>query len=99
MNDCCLTLVASPELEEKLLDLLLVQAGDAPFTSAAVDSHGEGPRPLSALEQVRGRRRACQVQVLMAQDRCQVLLQQLRRQFAGTGLRYRVQPLQEEGLL
>lgn len=99
MTDCCLTLVAPPELEEKLLDLLLVQAGDAPFTSGVVDSHGAGPQALSPLEQVLGRRRACQVQVLLAQDRCQVLLQQLRTQFAGTGLRYWVQPVQEEGLL
>jgi len=99
MTDCCLTLVAPPELEDKLLDLLLVQAGDAPFTSGVVDSHGGASQALSMLEQVRGRRRACQVQVLLAAGRCQVLLQLLRSQFAGTGLRYWVLPVQEEGLL
>ncbi|HLO96839.1 MAG TPA: DUF3240 family protein [Burkholderiaceae bacterium] len=99
MSECCLTLVAPSELEEKLLDLLLEQAGDAPFTSALVDSHGTGPGPLTALEQVLGRRRACQVQVLLAQDRCQVLLGRLGEQFAGTGLRFWVQPLLQGGVL
>lgn len=99
MSECCLTLVAPSELEEKLLDLLLVQAGDAPFTSALVDSHGTGPGPLTALEQVLGRRRACQVQVLLARDRCQVLLDRLGDEFTGTGLRYWVTPLQQEGVL
>ncbi len=40
MSELCLTLVCPPEVEEKLLDLLLLWPGATIFTSTATAAHG-----------------------------------------------------------
>lgn len=95
MNDCCLTLLCPPLDEEKLLDLLLMFAHSAVFTSAPVAAHGVSVGRLSASEQVLGRARATQVQVLLPVAAKDVLLASIRAQFAGVGVRYWVTPLLE----
>lgn len=94
----CLTLVCPPTVEEKLLDVLLAQAGDEVFTSTPTHSHGSGPQRLSATEQVMGRSRAMQVDVLLAADELARLRELLQREFAGTGLRYWATELAVEGV-
>ena len=97
MADCCLTLICPPTLEEKLLDTLLERAGGEVFTSTPTASHGTAPGRLSAHEQVMGRSRAVQVQVLLSAAERDSLREVLRAEFAGTGLRYWVTPVIEEG--
>ena len=93
----CLTLICPPTVEEKLLDLLLANAGSEVFLSTPTHSHGIGQERLSATEQVMGRSRAMQVNVLLTTDELGKLRALLQRDFAGTGMRYWATPLAFDG--
>lgn len=97
MPSLCLTLVSPPEIEEKLLDALLELAGDEVFTSTPTFSHGIAHGRFDSTEQVMGRSRSVQVQVLVKHDQLDDLLAVLRTGFGGTGLRYWVAPLAQAG--
>lgn len=98
MTRTCLTLVCPPAVEEKLLDTLLEQVGEGSFATLRADFHGR-TGALTIEEQVRGRSRALQVQVLMEETDAEALLGQLRQGFAGTGLRYWTSPVLNEGVI
>jgi hypothetical protein len=97
MAEFCLTLICPLNVEEKLLDTLLDDEGTEIFTSTATHTHGVPHSRLSPEEQVLGRRRAMQVQVLLDAQALDTLRQRMQREFAGTGLRYWVSPLVQEG--
>lgn len=97
MADYCLTLICPPTVEEKLLDALLANAGSEVFTSTPTYSHGTAQGRLTATEQVMGRSRAVQVNVLLTDDELQRLRGLLATEFAGTGMRYWASPLSLEG--
>ena len=97
MNKFCLTLICAPEIEEKLLDTLLVEVEDAVFTSAPTFSHGATPNRLSNAEQVMGRSRAVQIQIIVAEEALARLTALLREGFQGTGLRFWATALHTEG--
>lgn len=99
MADYCLTIVCPPTVEEKLLDALLTHAGTEVFTSTPTYSHGTAQGGLSATEQVMGRSRAIQVNVLLDGTELELLRDRIGREFAGTGLRWWVTPLAFEGEL
>lgn len=88
MAEFCLTLICPPTVEEKLLDALLAAVGSEVFTSTPTHSHGTAPDRLSAEEQVMGRSRAVQVQVLLSRAELEGLRAMLHREFGGTGVRY-----------
>ena len=93
MREFCLVMVAPPEVEEKLLDVLLSAVGNGVFTSTPSFSHGAAHGRLSSVEQVMGRSRSVQVQIIVTEAEMAALLQTLRTSFAGTGLRYWAMPL------
>lgn len=93
MSDFCLTLLCPPALEEKLLDLLLMTPELTLFTSAPVAAHGLSFGRLSADEQVMGRARATQIQVLLNAAQKETVLQAVHTQFLGAGLRYWLTPV------
>jgi hypothetical protein len=97
MADHCLTLICPPTVEEKLLDTLLAQAGSEVFTSTPTFSHGTASGRLSPTEQVMGRSRAIQVNVLLTADELGALRTLLAQEFQGTGLRWWVCAVIEEG--
>ncbi len=97
MSEFCLVLIAPPEVEEKLLDVLLAAVGNEVFTSTPSFSHGTAHGRLSSVEQVLGRSRSVQVQIVVTETEMAQLLQQLRASFAGTGLRYWALPLAAVG--
>lgn len=99
MPKFCLTLICPPEIQEKLLDILLQQAGNEVFTSTPTASHGTSPGGLSPMEQVLGRAHAVQVQILVTGPELDRLLEQLRQRLTGTGLRYWTTPLLTEGVI
>jgi hypothetical protein len=92
-----LTLVVPPSIEEKLIDLLLGTAGNEVFTSVPVFSHGTAHGRLNNVEQVMGRSAAAQVQIIVTENELNRLLEGLRRDFRGTGLRYWAHLLTLEG--
>jgi hypothetical protein len=97
MSEFCLTLVCPPSIEEKLLDALLVSAGNEIFTSTPTYSHGTAHGRMANLEQVMGRSHSVRVEILVTEEEMTRLLQTLRESFKGTGLRYWAWPLANEG--
>lgn len=93
----CLSLICNPDVAEKLLDVLLTAVSDQVFTSTPTFSHGTAPGRWSTTEQVMGRSRAMQVNVLLTNDELGQLRQLLQRDFAGTGVRYWATPLAFDG--
>jgi len=84
-------------VEEKLLDVLLMLPNTTVFTSTPTAAHGLAVGKLSQTEQVMGRAHATEIQVIFAAADKAALLETIRRQFAGTGLRYWVTPVVEAG--
>ena len=97
MSKFCLTLICARELEERLLDTLLTNANDEAFTSTPTFSHGMAPGRLSNSEQVLGRSRSVQVQIVTTADELAALTELLKTEFKGTGLRYWASALTAEG--
>jgi len=97
MADFCLTLLCPEALEEKLLDALLMLPQVEVFTSVAIAAHGMAPERLSPAEQVLGRALGIQAQVLLAAADKDQVLELLRREFAGAGVRYWLTPVAQEG--
>lgn len=100
MSLVCLSLLGAPALEEKLLDQLLQSPHDLTFTSQGCASHGgHSDDSLDASEQVLGRARAVLVQVLIPESIARQLIDDLGVLFSGSGLRYWLTPVLEEGQL
>lgn len=97
MPEVCLTLLCPPAVEEKLVDLLLLSPHTAVFTSTPTAAHGQALGSLGQTEQVLGRAFATQVQLVIPDAARQPLLDSLRAQFAGAGLRYWITPVSEAG--
>ncbi len=97
MSELCLTLLCPPAVEEKLLDLLLLSPNATVFTSTATAAHGLAHENLDQMEQVLGRANTTEVQVIFAAADKAALLEVLRQQFAGAGLRYWVTTVVEAG--
>lgn len=97
MHEYCLNLVCPLQVEEKLLDVLLDMDDADVFTTTPVHSHGARGAKLSTKEQVMGRSQAIQVRVLLTQSSMKRLLERLRSEFAGAGIRYWASPVVMEG--
>lgn len=97
MSELCLTLLCPLTVEEKVLDLLLLLPTTTTFTSTPTAAHGLVAGNLSETEQVMGRARATEIQVLFAAADKTALLDAIRQQMAGTGIRYWVTPVVEAG--
>ena len=97
MSELCITLLCPNALKEKLLDLLLMSPNMTVFTSTATSAHGLAHAALGQTEQVLGRAHATTIQVIFSVADKTALLEALRQQFAGAGLRYWVTPLIEAG--
>jgi len=97
MPELCLYLLCPASLEEKVLDLLLMHPDLAVFTSTRTAAHGLGLGELSAHEQVLGRALATEIQVLVRAGDKDALLEAVRGEFAGAGLRYWIIPLTQAG--
>ena len=97
MSELCLTLLCPPAIEEKLLDVLLMSPNATVFTSAPTAAHGLAIGNLSETEQVMGRAHATEIQVIFAATEKSTLLDHIRQNFAGAGLRYWVTTVAESG--
>lgn len=97
MHEYCLNLICPPAVEEKLLDALLESEDSEVFTSVQIHSHSAAHGRLSAQEQVMGRSRAMQIQVLLSEEALTHLLERFQRDFVGTGIRYWATPAAFEG--
>lgn len=97
MSRYCFVMIVSPEVEEKLLDELLIGFSADVFTSTPTFTHGAAPGELQADEQVLGRRRAVQVQILTERSEAMRLRQMLLTTFPNAGVHYWILPVIDEG--
>ena len=97
MDNYCLSLLCSPQTEDRLLDLLLESTGDTLFTSSRAYSHGAPHEILSSEEQVLGRRPMVLVQVLLNKDALEPLISLLAQAFSGLGLTYWATSVAQQG--
>ncbi|MGJ7579813.1 DUF3240 family protein [Variovorax sp. RHLX14] len=97
MTKVHLHLICPSRAEEKLLDVLLISAGDQVFTSVHVFEHGIASESLNAEEQVMGRRRAVHLQLCLDEDAATSILESIQRELRGSGLRYWATPVAFEG--
>ena len=97
MSELCLTLLCPPAVEEKLLDVLLMSPNATVFTSTPTAAHGLAVGNLTQTEQVMGRAQATEIQVIFAVAEKTKLLEHIRQQFAGAGLRYWLTTVIEAG--
>jgi hypothetical protein len=98
MSDFNCSILCPPDVEEKLLDQLLIEFPDEMFTSTPTFGHGIAHGAMNSNEQVLGRARALLIQIVLNPTAWQTLRALLRRDFAGTGVRYWVTSVSEEGV-
>lgn len=96
-DQCLLSIVTTPAVEETLVDWLLEREELSGFSSHPIDGHGSRPGDLSLAEQVTGRRRKVLFTIHTECDRMQGIIETLKQDFAGAGLHYWVVPLLEAG--
>jgi len=99
MTEVCLNLLASPELEEKLLDGLLMHPKVPVFVSQPAASHGGHIGDLDQTEQVLGRGDAVLIRALLNADDAESLLAELRITFAHSGVMFWIVPILSKGAL
>lgn len=85
--DVCLCLVARPDLEETIIDLLLEHEAIVPrFSSSPIDTHGRAIALASLAERVRGRARRIEFQMLLGHDDVATLLAAFAARLPNAGL-------------
>ena len=99
MSDFCLVLICPRESEERVLDELLVVAGDAVIVSSPAARHGAHHGQLSNMEKVTGRGLATQIQVLLNEEGIGQLVARLKESFTGKRIQYWVIPAHSAGEL
>lgn len=82
-----------PALESQVIDWLLSREGDIGFTSSVVHGHSASYDHLSIAEQVIGRQRRQQFQILLQHSLLDEFLEYLAADFSGADLQYWVVPV------
>ncbi len=96
MNECVLTVITTPELEERLVDWLL-EAGREGFTTIPCRGHGLRPEHLSAAEQVAGRQHRVAFWLQLPESDAHSIVAQLSAEFGDAGLHYWITPVSAAG--
>ena len=97
MTPALLILVAAPESEETVIDWLLAQASIGGFTGYRGFGHSVEHGRFSLAEQVTGRQDRVMFHVETDTAAAALLLERLREDLAGVGLRYWLVPLAGAG--
>lgn len=98
-NEVLLTLTVSPRLEDTVVDWLLSRDACYGFTSFPVAGHSCAPGGLTLAEQVSGRKKQVRFQMHLPSAEVPALLEQLRRDFAGSGMHYWISPVLDSASL
>jgi nitrogen regulatory protein PII len=96
--DSCLTIVLPRALEEHMVDHLLEESllvGG--FTTTQVEGHGQSIAYHGASEEVRGRARRVQIQIVMNGEDAYVLLDKLKTALPNREIAYWITPVLEFG--
>lgn len=98
-NQVLVVLTSSPANEIELIDWLLSREDELGFTSSAVHGHSTSYQHLSIAEQVLGRQRRQQTQVLLRHALLDDFLNSLRVELGDIDLHYWVVPVIAGGRL
>ena len=93
------TLNIPPSLEEMMVDNLLMLESEHGFSSFSINGHHHVNKGLSLAEQVTGRQQRIRFQMYVPVEELPALLEQLRLEFAGSGIQYWVLPVIENGVI
>ncbi|MAG33694.1 MAG: hypothetical protein CL908_22680 [Deltaproteobacteria bacterium] len=96
MSKCLLTLIATPELEDRLIDWLL-GSGHAGFTTSSGRGHGIHAARLSAAEQVAGVQQRVIFWLQTDREEAGAVVDRLAEHFGGAGIHYWITPVSEAG--
>jgi len=96
VNECLLTLIATPELEERLVDWLL-ETGHEGFSTVPCRGHGVHPERLSTAEQVAGRQRRVAFCLQLPENEAESIVARLGENFGKTGLHFWITPVLASG--
>jgi len=97
-----LILIAAPDLEEMLVDLLLQQSAISGYTTSNVSGHGTSNGTtvkLSLVEQVTGRQKRVQFMLHAALPVLHTLIADLKGKFQNADIHYVLQPILETGTI
>lgn len=94
-----LVLSVPPALSDSLVDWLLENENARGFTSSTVWGHSSDTRDYNITEQVTGRQKRVQFQLVGKTDAIQDLINNLKTDFHGTGVHYWIVPAVDEGKL
>jgi len=98
-EEVLLSVVVSPAIEDAMVDWLLDREAVAGFTSSAISGHGSSVHSLDLAEQVRGHQRRMLFQTHLDRSVATQLVEELRRDFAGSGIHYWLVPVLAAGHL
>ena len=99
MDECVLTILAPPAIEEALVDWLLELPEEVVFSSEPVSYHGTEHGVLDVREQVTGSQRRLLFHLQIPLETARELCSRLRSEFPDSSLRYWISPVLESGLL
>ncbi|TAK64185.1 DUF3240 family protein [Methylobacter sp.] len=99
IEEYLVTLEVPPSLEEAAVDCLLTLESEHGFSSFPVNSHDHRNEGLSLAEQVSGRQKKIRFQMYVPEHSLAALLAQLKAEFSGSGIKYWVLPVVENGIL
>lgn len=94
-----LYVLASPAIEEPMVDWLLRRPDVSGFTSIAAQGHGSSSHSMSVAEQVAGRRKQLLFLVETDAQTAAGIVEALTSEFSGSGLHYWLVPLEAAGHL
>jgi hypothetical protein len=98
-QEVLLVLIATPGVEDALVDWLLARDELSGFTTQRLEGHSAAHQHLSIAEQVAGRKRQVMFHLHAPYGTVQVVLDAMRRDFAGAGLHYWLMPVLGAGNL
>ena len=99
MKPMLLTVIASPEVEEVVIDWLLAREELTGFTGQAAFGHSREHEAFSLVEQVTGRQKRAVFHLQVDEARARALIEAMRGDLAGMGLRYWLVPMADAGVI
>jgi len=100
MTNCLLTLSIPLALEDEVLDLLLAHPGLADgFSVTLTEAFGHDVALPSVMEQIRGRAKRCEVDLMLPRSGVDEVLRELRRACPNPSIHYRVTAIEQQGRL
>lgn len=94
-----MTIVISPDIEDVVTDWLLTRPEVTSFNSYQVKSYRKTHHDYSLTELVTGWKKKIAIRVLFPIDLIPVVIEDLKKDFAHSGIYYRITPFVDEGVI